>query len=87
MSCRCPVLSSDSDGVSSSIIQNQTGKFYSLGNISQAVNEGMDLMANHQLRESIRTQGTTHVTTLFTPEQYSTQFISMLNSLGINFQG
>lgn len=87
MSCRCPVLSSDSDGVSSSIIHNQTGKFYSLGNISQAMNEGIDLMENHQLRESIRTQGTKHVTTLFTPEQYSTQFISMLNSLGINFQG
>ena len=87
MSCRCPILSSDSDGVSSSIIHNQTGKFYTLGNISQAVNEGIDLMANHQLRESILSAAKTHVTTLFNPEQYSIHFIGMLNSLGINFQG
>ncbi|WP_376768255.1 glycosyltransferase [Paenibacillus alginolyticus] len=26
MSCRCPVLTSDSDGVSSAVIHNQTGK-------------------------------------------------------------
>lgn len=83
MSCKCPVLTTDSDGVRSSIIHNQTGKYYSLGNIAEAVKEANELMTNHTLREHIRTTALEHVRTNFNPEFYCRNFINMLASLGI----
>ncbi|MGP3783850.1 hypothetical protein [Paenibacillus sp. 1A_MP2] len=50
MSCGCPVLSTDSDGVRSFITHNRTGKFYPIGNVNAAVSEAVDLMHNIQLR-------------------------------------
>ena len=81
MSCRCPVLTTDSDGVKHSIIHNQTGKYYSLGNINQAVNEAIGLMTNTSLREQIRLNAVQHVKVHFDPEKYSENFINMLESL------
>lgn len=81
MSCRCPVLTTDSDGVKHSIIHNQTGKYYSLGNINQAVNEAIELMTNTSLREQIRLNAVQHVKDHFDPEKYSENFINMLNNL------
>ncbi|MFP3415838.1 glycosyltransferase, partial [Bacillus sp. SIMBA_074] len=54
MVCRCPVLSTDSDGVRSFIRHNQTGKFFDQGNIDQAELEGNELLSNIPLREDIR---------------------------------
>jgi glycosyltransferase involved in cell wall biosynthesis len=83
LSCNCPILTTDSDGVRSSIIHNHTGKYYTLGNIQEAVNEATELMTNHQLREYIRSNGLLHVSSNFSPELYSQHFINMLTSLGI----
>ncbi|MGG0409954.1 glycosyltransferase family 4 protein [Peribacillus simplex] len=85
MSCKCPVLTTDSDGVRSSIIHNQTGKYYTLGNISEAVQEANELMNNHKLREEIRVNALRHVKTHFNPDLYCQNFINMLRTLGINF--
>ena len=41
LSCKCPVLTTDSDGVAGSIIHNQTGKYYQLGNINHAVQQAL----------------------------------------------
>ncbi|CAH0148675.1 D-inositol-3-phosphate glycosyltransferase [Peribacillus sp. Bi96] len=84
MSCRCPVLTTDSDGVRSSIIHNQTGKFYTLGNLDNAVKEAKELMNNQNLRESIRSNALEHVKTNFSPDLYARNFINMLESLGIH---
>lgn len=84
MSCRCPVLTTDSDGVRSSIIHNQTGKFYTLGNLDNAVKEAKELMNNQTLRESIRSNALEHVKTNFSPDLYARNFINMLESLGID---
>ena len=81
MSCRCPVLTTDSDGVKHSIIHNQTGKYYSLGNINEAVNEAIELMTNISLREQIRLSAVQHVKVHFDPERYSENFINMLENL------
>ena len=81
MSCRCPVLTTDSDGVKHSIIHNQTGKYYSLGNINQAASEAIGLMTNTTLREQIRLNAVQHVKDHFDPEKYSESFINMLNNL------
>ncbi|HEY2494195.1 MAG TPA: glycosyltransferase family 4 protein [Paenibacillus sp.] len=83
MSCNCPVLSTDSDGVRSFITHNTTGKFYPRGDISKAVEEGLELMQNMPLRHSIRTQGREHVATHFSPKQYVNSFRQVMNALHV----
>ena len=85
MSCKCPVLTTDSDGVRSSIIHNYTGKYYTLGNIQEGVNQAIELMTNHRLRESIRLNSLDHVKHHFSPDLYCRHFINMLLSLGVNY--
>lgn len=80
--CRCPVLTTDSDGVKSMIIHNSTGKYYTLGNIQEAVTEGMELMTNKRLREQIRDNGVRHVEQQFSPEKYADHFLEMLRQIG-----
>lgn len=86
MSCKCPVLTTDSDGVRSSIIHNKTGKYYTLGNIEEAVKEAKELMTNQDLREHIRLNALAHVKNHFNPDLYCHNFINMLASLGVNYQ-
>lgn len=83
MSCKCPVLSTDSDGVRSFITHNTTGKFYPRGNIAKAVEEGIELMRNEPLRHLIRTQGQEHMATHFSPDQYVFSFRQMMNALHV----
>lgn len=81
MSCRCPVLATDSDGVATSIIHNVTGKSYALGDIGQAIIEARDLIENHARREYIRDSAYRHIRTEFGIEQYCNNFIHMLHSI------
>ncbi|MDR9856672.1 glycosyltransferase family 4 protein [Paenibacillus sp. VCA1] len=78
MSCRCPVLATNSDGVAIAIRHNETGKNYTVGNIGQAVQEGLDLLFNAPLRESIRTNAQQRLQTVFNPHNYCVSFIDML---------
>ncbi|WP_163881526.1 glycosyltransferase family 4 protein [Paenibacillus favisporus] len=81
MSCRCPILASNSDGVTITIKHNVTGKNYNLGNVHQAVSEGLNLMQDVELRESIRDAAQHLVKTEFTPYRYSVSFMDMLNNI------
>lgn len=78
MVCRCPVLSTDSEGVRSFIQHNKTGKFFALGNINQAVQEGSELMTNIHLRELIRQNGVKHIELHFSPKTYAENFLKMI---------
>jgi glycosyltransferase involved in cell wall biosynthesis len=81
MSCRCPVLTTNSDGVSSSIYHDITGKYYNLGDIDHAVTQATELMENVGLRDRIRAGARLHVQNNFNMEQYGSNFIAMLQSL------
>lgn len=81
MSCRCPILTSRKDGILSTIYHNNTGKIYSLGNVTEAFIEAVDLMQDTAKRENIRTNAQAHVQAGFTLEQYAHYFISMVVSL------
>lgn len=83
MSCRCPVLSTDSDGVRSFIVHDKTGKFYNHGQIQEAVSQGLELMNNAALRNSIREDAQKHIRNGFTPEQYYRNFMFMMHELGV----
>ncbi|MBD8500281.1 glycosyltransferase family 4 protein [Paenibacillus arenosi] len=81
MSCRCPVLSTDSDGVRAFITHNITGKFYPFGYIEQAVQEGRSLISDQALRASIREQGVYHIKNQFSPSKYQADFLNMVNQV------
>lgn len=81
MSCRCPVLTTNSDGVSNSVYHNVTGKYYHLGHVAHAVSEAVELMENTPLRELIRAGAQNHVRQNFNMEQYALNFAAMLQSL------
>lgn len=83
MCCRCPVISTDSEGVRVFITHNVTGKFYPQGNIQQAVNEGIELMHEHDLRSSIRNKAVKHIKKHFSAAQYCASFKSMLRDVNL----
>jgi len=82
MSCRCPVLTTDSDGVRSAIVHNETGKYFEHGDIDGAVHEALELIGNRELRETIRKQGKRHVEMNFNVDAYCNHFITMLKEIG-----
>ena len=84
MTCKCPVLSSDSDGVRSLLKHNETGKFYNLGDINQALDEGRELLTNNNLREKIRKGAHEHIKMSFSPSEYSKNFLNMISNLKHN---
>ncbi|MEF2967952.1 glycosyltransferase family 4 protein [Paenibacillus sp. M1] len=81
MSCRCPVLASDCDGVYSSVIHNITGKNYRLGDIEHAVKEAVELIENADLRRNIQAGALLHVQTEFNADVYCRNFIGMLGQI------
>jgi glycosyltransferase involved in cell wall biosynthesis len=83
MLCRCPVISTDSDGVKRFIIHNVTGKFFPHGNITQAIEEAIELMNNEYLRNTIRLNGEKHVKSIFSTKQYANHFMAMMVKLGV----
>ncbi|MFH5182128.1 glycosyltransferase family 4 protein [Paenibacillus sp. TAB 01] len=84
MSCRCPVLSTDSDGVRSFIVHDKTGKFYPIGQINTAVHHAIQLMENTALRERLRSQGEAHIHTNFNPDLFCVRFKKVLRELGLS---
>ncbi|MDW4526577.1 glycosyltransferase family 4 protein [Rossellomorea marisflavi] len=83
MSCRCPVLTSDSDGIRSAVLHNQTGKYYSIGNVQTAVEQAVQLMDDGQLRSYIIENALLHLKSQFGHEAYRIHFYGMLKTLGI----
>ncbi|RCX19785.1 glycosyltransferase involved in cell wall biosynthesis [Fontibacillus phaseoli] len=81
MSCRCPVLATNCDGVSSSVVHNITGKNYNLGDIEHAVREAKELIEHTDLRKNIQAAALLHVQTEFNADVYCRNFIGMLNQI------
>ncbi|MFA8439880.1 glycosyltransferase family 4 protein [Pueribacillus sp. YX66] len=81
MSCKCPVLTSNSDGVQSFVFHNVTGKLYTHSNYSQAVNEARDLILNTTLRNKLTEHSAAFVKENFSLKQYANHFQAMLTEL------
>jgi glycosyltransferase involved in cell wall biosynthesis len=80
---RCPVLTTDCDGIQTMVIHNETGKYYNIGQIDDAFHQAKELMTNNTLREKIRQKALAHVQTNFSLERYNMNFTIMLQCLGI----
>ncbi|MFC7394378.1 glycosyltransferase family 4 protein [Scopulibacillus cellulosilyticus] len=81
MSCRCPVLTTDSDGVKAFVIDNKTGKFFNHSHINQAVSKGLELILIKEQREQIIQNAWQQINTICDPIQYFNNFEQMLLSI------
>ncbi|MEO3946946.1 glycosyltransferase family 4 protein [Gorillibacterium sp. CAU 1737] len=82
MSCRCPVLTSDSDGVRHFVVHDVTGKYYPADDYETAAVQAAELIEDAVKRESIRSQARDFVASRFSPEGYAAQFAAMAAALG-----
>lgn len=83
MSCGCPVLCTDSDGIKSFVFHNRTGKIIPKDNLKKAVSEAKELLTDTELRQTIIQNGMQLVHQEFTLEKYGLSFLNMLKQLGI----
>ncbi|MBB3113619.1 glycosyltransferase involved in cell wall biosynthesis [Paenibacillus phyllosphaerae] len=83
MSCCCPVLTTDSDGVRVFINHNQTGKYFYGRSAEAGMYEALDLMNNRQLAEQIRHNALAHIQTHFSETKYIADMINILGTLGL----
>jgi glycosyltransferase involved in cell wall biosynthesis len=83
MSCRCPVLSSDSGGPRNFIIPEVTGKMYPVLDPAKGIQQGTELLSNSKLREKSRNKARAYVVSHFSPDIYCKHFLSMLSQLGV----
>ncbi|MFU1793572.1 glycosyltransferase family 4 protein [Paenibacillus azoreducens] len=79
MLCRCPVLSTDSGGVRRLIYPNLTGKYYSRGNIEDAVKEAVILMIDSHTRNWLVKNAEAHIKKHFSADLYSERFLEMMH--------
>lgn len=83
MACRCPVLSTDSDGVRAFINHNHTGKFFHTRTAEEAEQEALHLMSSPALAHHIRHEARQHIQTAFSQQRYVTDVVNVLAALGL----
>ncbi|MBD2846734.1 glycosyltransferase family 4 protein [Paenibacillus sp. IB182496] len=81
MLCRCPVLSTNSDGVKAFVIPETTGMFYEIGDIDQAAELATTLMKNEALRSRIVNEAEMYIKARFSAEKYASHFCAMIKRL------
>ncbi|WP_281887458.1 glycosyltransferase family 4 protein [Paenibacillus sp. YYML68] len=81
--CRCPVLTTDSDGVRNFIIDNETGLYYKRGDLDEAAIQASRLLMNVELRGRLRMAGERLIKERFTPQKFHESFTTMLKALGV----
>ncbi|MBW7457161.1 glycosyltransferase family 4 protein [Paenibacillus sepulcri] len=83
MSCRCPVLSTDSDGVRTFIEHNRTGKFFMSRTVEEGVREAGLMMKNRAHTEQMREQAQQHIRSHFSLARYAADMVNILVALGL----
>lgn len=83
MACRCPVVTSDSDGVRQSVIDGRTGLYYQLGSPAEAARAVLRLLEDPALRRKVTEEALRHLERHFSPERFRTSFLGMLKDLGV----
>ncbi|MGM7719599.1 glycosyltransferase family 4 protein [Metabacillus sp. Hm71] len=83
MCCHCPVLCTDSDGIKSFVLHNQTGKIIPDNNLQAAVEETNKLLHDENLRKELSTNALKHIKANFTPSILRENFLEMLHSIDL----
>lgn len=84
LSCRCPVVTTDSDGVRTSLVDGKTALYFDHGDIAGAAALIVRVMRDDKLRNRLADKGQKRVREQFTLRQYADHFAAMLRSLGVN---
>jgi glycosyltransferase involved in cell wall biosynthesis len=84
LSCRCPVVTTDSDGVREAIIDEVTGLYYPHGDISGGASQIKRLLTDTHLRKKLIRNGEKHIRKEFSMGKYANHFAVMLRYLGIH---
>lgn len=83
MSCMCPVITTDSDGVKSFVFHNETGKIFPQDDVDAGVKEAKDLFNHPVLKQKIRTNARDYIQHHFSPEIYAQHMMNMFKELKI----
>ncbi len=83
MSCMCPVITTDSDGIKSFIFHNITGKLIKKNIVENGKLQAIELLNNPTLKEQLRINAQNFVKENFSLEKYSTNFSYMLKDLDL----
>lgn len=81
MCCLCPILTTNSDGISSFAFHNRTGQIYQQGDIQKAVLEGQNLLHNERHRKLITQRAVHYVKEHFSLQKYANKFLAMITEL------
>lgn len=81
MSCSCPVVTTDSDGVKSFVTHNVTGKIIPQNKVRKAVKEARELINNESIRNQMKEDALKMVENKFTLKQYQLNFKKMVEDL------
>ena len=81
MSCRCPVVSTDSDGIRSFLIHNETGKMIHLHHIKAATAECLEILTNRNMRNQLVERAEEKIKITLDPKVYSQNFRQMLEQI------
>jgi glycosyltransferase involved in cell wall biosynthesis len=82
LSSGCPVVTSNSDGVASAIIDGKTGLYYMHGDLKTASDQTVRLLTNQKLRKCLVAEGKKHVRKEFSMAKYASRFSDMLSAIG-----
>lgn len=83
MICRCPIVTTDNDGIRTMVDNGVHGIYYNLGDIAGAANAVQFLHHNTEFRRAIVDQAEQRVLSQFQPANYAAAFRLMLNHLGV----
>ncbi len=84
LSCRCPVVTTDSDGVRAAIIDEVTGLYYPHTDIAGGTAQINRLITDANLRKKLIRNGVNHIRNEFSMGKYANHFSVMLRYLGIS---
>lgn len=83
MICRCPIVTSDNDGIRTMVANGVHGIYYNLGDIAGAANAVQNLRHDTKLRRAIVSQAEQRVLSEFQPAHYAAAFQLILRQLGV----
>jgi glycosyltransferase involved in cell wall biosynthesis len=83
MICRCPIVTTDNDGIRTMVEDRVHGIYYNLGDIAGAANAVQNLRHDQQLRQAIINRAEQRVRSEFHPARYAAGFHAILQQLGV----
>ncbi|WP_165994997.1 glycosyltransferase [Bacillus sp. Cs-700] len=83
MSCQCPVVSTDSDGIRSFLTHNETGKIINIDDLDEATSECLEVFNNAEMKNQLVKQANEKIKSTLDPKKYNENFTKMLKQISL----